>query len=98
MELPPDMRRHLFLFFREAVTNIARHAGATAVHLELSIDAGHLRILIHDNGRGFDPHAPVTGRGLTSLRYRAAEIQGEFRLESAPGRGAVIELRVRLPA
>ena len=80
------------------MTNIARHAGATVVHLELSIAAGLLCMLIRDNGRGFDPRAPVTGRGLASLRYRADEIHGELRLESAPGRGAVIELRVRLPA
>jgi len=96
LELPPDLRRHLFLFFRESVTNIARHSGATNVHLELSIDAGHLRILIRDNGRGFDPHAPATGRGLASLRYRASEMRGELRLESTPGQGSGIELHVPL--
>jgi signal transduction histidine kinase len=96
VELPPDMRRHLFLFFRESVTNIARHAGATAVHLELSITAGCLRMLVRDNGCGFDPGAPASGRGLASLRYRAAEIGGELRLESAPGQGTEIELHVPL--
>jgi signal transduction histidine kinase/ligand-binding sensor domain-containing protein len=96
LELPPDLRRHLFLFFRESVTNIARHAGATAVQLELSVDAGHLRILIRDNGRGFDSGAPASGRGLASLRYRAAEMRGELRLESTPGQGTGIELHVPL--
>jgi signal transduction histidine kinase len=97
VELAPDMRRHLFLFFRESVTNIARHAGATSVHLELSMTAGSLRLLIRDNGCGFDPQKPAAGRGLAGLRYRASEMRGELHLESAPGRGTEIGLGVRLP-
>jgi signal transduction histidine kinase/ligand-binding sensor domain-containing protein len=97
-ELPPDLRRHLFLFLKESVTNIARHAGATAAAVEVSVSAGRLRLLIRDNGCGFDPQAPVTGRGLASLRYRATEMRGELRLKSAPGQGTEIELHVPLPA
>jgi signal transduction histidine kinase len=98
MELPPALRRHLFLFFKESVTNIARHAVATEVHLQISAANRDLRMNIRDNGCGFDPQAPVTGRGLASLRYRATEIHGELRLESAPGKGTDIELRVQLPS
>ncbi len=94
IELPPALRRHLFLFFKESVTNVARHADATAVYVEVSLSGRRLHVLVRDNGRGFDPQAQVTGRGLASLRFRAAEMRGELRLESAPGRGTEIELRV----
>ena len=97
VELSPELRRHLFLFFKEAITNIARHAGATAVYLELSMTVKGVRLLIRDNGRGFDPAAPAAGRGLASLRYRASEMKADLRLESAPGRGTEIELRAPLP-
>jgi len=96
IELPPALRRHLFLFFKESVTNTARHADATAVYVEVSMSARRLRVLVRDNGRGFDPQAPATGRGLTSLRYRASEMRGELRLDSAEGRGTEIELQLLL--
>ena len=95
-ELSPQLRRHLLLFFKEAVANTARHSGASDVRLEIALAARQVRISIHDNGRGFDPAMPTDGHGLTSLRYRTAEMHGELRLDSAPGRGTQIELRAPL--
>jgi two-component sensor histidine kinase len=95
-ELAPDLRRHLFLFLKESITNIARHSEATAAWVEVSLGDGRLRLIIRDNGCGFDLKAPTSGRGLASLHYRADEMRGELRLESAPGQGTEIELRVPL--
>ena len=67
IELMPAVRRHLLLFFKEVVTNVARHAGATAVRVEIEAVKGRFRMLIRDNGRGFDPQQPRAGRGLKSL-------------------------------
>ncbi|MGA7241188.1 MAG: two-component regulator propeller domain-containing protein, partial [Bryobacteraceae bacterium] len=96
IQLAPDMRRHLLLFFKEAVTNVARHAEATAVHVEISTDGGCLRMSIRDNGHGFDRLQPRSGRGLNSMQYRAGELHGFCRIESAPSRGATIQLSVPL--
>ena len=71
IELTPDLRRHLWLFFKEAVVNIARHSGASDVSVEVSFNARQLRLAIRDNGCGFDPDAPASGQGLVSLQYRA---------------------------
>jgi signal transduction histidine kinase/ligand-binding sensor domain-containing protein len=95
-ELPPDLRRHLLLFFKEAVANIARHAAASEVDLELIAVDSELRLRIHDNGRGFDTASPPEGQGLSSLRYRAAEMHAGVRIDSIPGGGTKIELRVPL--
>lgn len=75
---------------------MARHAGATAVRLSIEAAHGQLRITIRDNGRGFDPRQSFTGRGLKSLQYRALELRGKCEVQSAPGRGAEVVLRVAL--
>jgi ligand-binding sensor domain-containing protein/signal transduction histidine kinase len=96
IELVPDQRRHVLLFFKEAVTNVARHAKATAVRVEILLDGGCFRMLIRDNGRGFDPLLPRSGRGLESLQYRARELHGGCRIESAPSHGTKVELSLPL--
>ena len=96
IQLAPDMRRHLLLFFKEAVTNVARHADATAVGIKISAASGRFCMSIRDDGRGFDPLQPRSGRGLNSLQYRACELSGWRRVESAPSRGTRIELSVSL--
>lgn len=95
-ELTPAVRRHVLLFFKEAVTNVARHSGATVVLVEIEALKGRLRMSIRDNGCGFDPLLPHRGRGLKSLEYRAREIQADFRVQSLPGKGTEIELTVSM--
>jgi signal transduction histidine kinase len=95
-ELTPAVRRHVLLFFKEVVTNVARHAGATAVRVKIEAARGRFRILIRDNGRGFDRGQTRAGRGLKSLQYRAGELRGNLRVESVPGGGTEIELRLLL--
>ena len=96
IELLPDVRRHLLLFFKEAVTNVVRHSGATAVRVELTAARGCLRLFIRDNGCGFDPQQPHVGRGLKGLQYRALELDAGFRLHSIPQVGSEIELTLVL--
>ena len=96
IELAPAVRRHVLLFFKEVVTNVARHAGATAVRVEIEAVKGRFRMLIRDNGCGFDPQHPRAGRGLKSLQHRAEELRGGFRAQSVPGVGTEIELSLPL--
>ena len=95
-DLSPDLRRHLLLFFKEAVANVARHAAAREVDLGLSLESDNLVLWIRDDGKGFNPELPAEGRGLTSLRYRAAEMCGRVWINAAPGKGTEIRLRVPL--
>jgi signal transduction histidine kinase len=95
-EVASDVRRHALLFFKEVVTNVARHANATAVQVEIGSAGGWFRILIRDNGCGFDTLHVRPGQGLKSLRYRAQELRATFHLESEPERGTEIVLSVPL--
>src|SRR5205807_551294 len=59
--------------------------------------AGHAVLAVRDTGTGFDPAAPHTGSGLTHIRDRAAELGGTAHIDSAPGRGAALTVRVPVP-
>jgi signal transduction histidine kinase/ligand-binding sensor domain-containing protein len=90
--LGPEARRQLLLFFKEALTNAARHARAERVTVTLSLQQGALRLEIEDDGCGFEPSASGNGHGLAGLRKRAAHLGGRFELDSAPGRGTRVSL------
>jgi ligand-binding sensor domain-containing protein len=91
-----NARRQVWLVFKEAVHNAARHSGATRVDVELSAAGGDLVLRVTDDGRGFEAAAPVEGNGLASMRRRARDAGGALVLESAPGRGTRLTLTVRI--
>jgi len=92
--LGPEARRQLLLFFKEALSNAARHAHAGRVGVGLTLENGELRLAIEDDGRGFDPLLAANGHGLPGLRQRAERLGGRFELASSPGRGTRVSLAV----
>lgn len=90
-----DTRRHIFLFFKEALANIARHSSAKTVELSLHpATDGFFKLIIADDGCGFDPATVNRGVGLNSLRERARAIGGTCVIETSPARGTRITLRI----
>lgn len=78
----------------EALQNARRHAGATRVTIRLERQSMHCRVMIQDNGCGFDPGA-VNGKGhfgLSIMQARAARIGGDLMIDSAPGQGTCVIL------
>ncbi|HWF19125.1 MAG TPA: triple tyrosine motif-containing protein, partial [Verrucomicrobiae bacterium] len=101
MEMSAEMRHNLFLAFEESLNNILKHAKASSLNMDISTDADRLRITIRDNGRGFEQKADSNGKatggnGLRNIRHRMASVGGTCEVESAPGRGTCISLRVPL--
>jgi signal transduction histidine kinase/ligand-binding sensor domain-containing protein len=94
LRLGADVRRDVFLVFKEAVTNAARHSGCSNVEIELHIERSWLVLSVRDNGRGFDPESSTEGYGLVSIRRRAASLGGQLQLNSIEGEGSEIILRV----
>jgi ligand-binding sensor domain-containing protein/signal transduction histidine kinase len=91
-KLPFDFRHNLLLFFKEALTNIARHAQATVVEVRIEEQGNLWRLTLRDNGRGFDPAAITSGNGLRNLRARAARMKAAFEVESRPCQGTRLTL------
>jgi ligand-binding sensor domain-containing protein/signal transduction histidine kinase len=85
--LAADRKRHLLLVCKEALTNVARHAGASRISVVLSLHKGTLTLEVRDNGRGFNPEVAYAGLGLRSMKRRSREVGGNLIVESAPGRG-----------
>lgn len=91
--LPGASRTHLYRLLQEALTNVARHAGASQVRVRLQRSAKGLRLFIRDNGRGaHPPHRP--GVGLHSMAERARSLGGELRILSRPGGGWALALNI----
>ncbi len=96
--LDPETETHLFRIAQEGLTNIARHSGATSTLLELHSLGESVRLSIEDNGRGIRegqmPSRPSLG--LTGMRARTHEIQGDLRLSRPQGGGLRVEVEVPL--
>ena len=93
-KLPLDFRQNFFLLFKEAVTNVAKHAQASQVGIHLHEAAGRWQLTIQDNGVGFDPAGDFPGHGISNLRQRAEKIGGEVKITSQPGQGTKVMLSV----
>jgi len=90
--LPVERARELVLFLKEALANARRHAPGAAVEVRLLWESAGLRLLVSDEGPGFDPAKHPAGHGLGNLARRARHLGGECRIESAPGAGTQVEL------
>jgi len=94
IKLSAARREALVRIACEAVTNAARHSGASRVNLGLERRGSGVRLRVSDQGHGFDPAASGRGFGLTSMRERARSIGGELVVSSAPGHGSQVEVAV----
>jgi signal transduction histidine kinase len=95
LALSDPVEAQLLAIGREALANVQRHAAATAVHVRVEAHPDQVVLAVRDNGRGFNPAAGHPGHfGLESMRSRAAEIGGRITIESVPGSGSLVEVRV----
>ncbi|MGA8892880.1 MAG: ATP-binding protein [Anaeromyxobacteraceae bacterium] len=98
---PAAFETALFRVCQEAMSNIARHAQAETVLVQLSESEGAITIEIEDDGRGFEPenvsHADRRHFGLMGIEERVEILGGKVRIESAPGQGTRVHLEVPLP-
>jgi PAS domain S-box-containing protein len=99
--LPREVETACFRIVQEALTNVARHAQATRLSLQLRISQERLEFAVEDDGSGFDPlslrsaSARATRFGLLSMTERAHLLGGQIEIDSAPGRGT--RIRASLP-
>jgi signal transduction histidine kinase len=92
-----DTEAAVFRITQEALTNVAKHAGATKVRVTLTYLDDALLLDVADNGVGFSAGAPgstTDGYGLLGMRRRAEGVGGRLTIESVPGSGATVNLLV----
>lgn len=91
-----EVRREIFLIFKEALHNILKHAEARKVDILAGLEGNEFTLNIRDDGKGFDKGTESLGIGMDSMRQRAATLHGALQLETKPGRGTALSLRARL--
>jgi signal transduction histidine kinase len=94
--LPDDVQTVLFRVVQEALTNTARHSGARAASVVATARGGRLRLVVEDDGEGFDPATPSSRLGLVGIHERVGLIGGRLRIESSPGGGTAVVVDLEL--
>ncbi len=89
-----ERRRHLFLFYKEALHNALRHSQAGRISIRIAYTNSLCSLHISDDGIGFDPEQVRRGHGLKTMYHRAAQLNGALHLNSKPGAGTEILLEV----
>jgi signal transduction histidine kinase len=99
LKLAPELETVLYRVTQESLTNVGKHANASRVSISLAAVDGHVRLLIRDDGVGFDP-GRATGLvaqghfGLINMRERVEMVGGKLRVDSSPGRGTTIAVEM----
>jgi signal transduction histidine kinase len=93
-ELPDEATRHLFLYFREALHNISRHAKSSKVDIRVETRADRFQLVIADDGVGIDPERLMRKATLRALRQRVLALDADLQVDTAPGEGARLTLTI----
>jgi ligand-binding sensor domain-containing protein/signal transduction histidine kinase len=93
LKLGADMRRQVFLIFKEAVNNIVRHSRCRRAEIEMKTEGALLVLVVSDDGKGFDVAAASEGNGLVSQRRRALALGGNIEVSSSEN-GTTLTLKV----
>jgi signal transduction histidine kinase len=96
MPLPRTPSLALFRIFQEALTNVARHANAQLIEVQLDATPETLTLQVHDDGRGIqaDEVAGLHSLGLLGMRERAQRLGGTFDIRGMPGDGTIVTVSI----
>jgi len=99
LDLDIEVRRNIYLLFKEAINNAVKHSQCSTLNIKLSASKTLISMHVSDNGIGFDPKVKMesgVGLGLGNMNKRAREIGGEFKIDSAPGKGTTVSFNLTL--
>ena len=96
VQVSSQTRHNISLAVKEAVHNIIKHAGASEVTIRMMFTDGELDVSINDDGSGFQPTDNLSGHGLSNMRQRLQKIGGRCFVESSPGHGTTVRMRLRI--
>jgi signal transduction histidine kinase len=96
VQVSSQTRHNISMAVKEAVHNIIKHAKASEVTIRISFSDGMLDVSVHDDGSGFRPADNISGNGLSNMKQRLHNISGNCFVESQPGQGTMVRLRLRI--
>ncbi len=90
-----QIRKDLYLVFKEAINNAAKYSKCTRIYIEVSGNDRQIEMQVRDNGEGFERNAVKKGNGLKNMEERASLLNGELSISSGKGKGTLIRLKIR---
>ncbi|HXV70902.1 MAG TPA: histidine kinase [Acidimicrobiia bacterium] len=90
LRLPPETEAGAYFFTAEALNNVLKHSDATAVDVALDVDGAYVRVVVRDDGVGFDPANHGGGSGIVGLTDRINALGGDITVNSTPGGGTLV--------
>ncbi len=94
--LDPKLEVMIYRTVHELVNNALKHAGAAEIIVQMVQEADRVSITVQDDGRGFDPAAPVSGSGLNNIRNRVGSYNGHMDVYSESGKGTEVNVEFKL--
>lgn len=91
VSLSMEHRQHLFLVFKEAINNAVSHSNCTEIFLKANVNGRILKMILIDNGSGFEFNDEQSGNGLKNMKTRSKKIGGKLIIKSTVGKGTVVE-------
>lgn len=95
-QMPGDLKINMYRILQEQMNNIVKYSEATEIAISLTSDEDFFRLVIADNGKGFEPKIKSKGIGLENMRRRAKLFSGEFKLNTSPGNGCEVIVEIPL--
>lgn len=96
LRLAMRQRKNIYLFFKEVINNAAKHSSAKRVSVGIFKKEHCLEMIITDDGKGFDINQTFNGNGMSTLKKRAEELNGHFRVQSHLNEGTAVELKFKI--
>ena len=94
IKLDMQQKRNLFLIFKEAINNLAKYSNTRNAFIHFDYQKKFLQMIIIDEGKGFTLTSIKKGNGLDNMQHRAAEMNAQFEIHSANGKGTTIRVHV----
>lgn len=94
VKLDMTQRKNLYLIFKEAVNNAVKYSGTQSLRASIQIDGRHMKLVVQDQGIGFDIDATKKGNGLDNMFNRAKELGGMLNIHSLPGSGTSVSVSI----
>ena len=95
--LPLEYRKNIYLIFKESLNNALKYADAKNIVINISKSNGLFKMILKDDGKGFNIGLDNNGNGLKNIEERAKEIKGSSVIDSSPGKGTTVTFSCRIP-
>jgi two-component system, NarL family, sensor histidine kinase UhpB len=96
LNLNMQQRKNFYLIYKEALHNAVKYAGCDKININLSQTSDEIKLVVKDNGKGFDVSNAKDGNGLTNMKRRADEIRAILNLETCPANGTLVSLKLKI--